>query len=178
MYGPEREFFSTLRGFMQYLPRLCISGLLCFSFSSCLDIAFGPPPGKEITPEEEVSSEEIIPLEEITEETIVETESDEPESLDETPPSSIEIVWRVPAGPVTAFLILYGSDPEKLSSSVRLPVEDLEKYDDPNQGPVYRYYLQGVPPSLPVYVSMVSENSAGKSAPSEPILLRKASASE
>lgn len=78
----------------------------------------------------------------------------------------VEIVWEVPRKPVEIYHLRYGFDREHLDTALTLPIDKLEKIDDPAHGPVFRFRLPGVPDDRDVYVSMQAENHMGISEPS------------
>jgi hypothetical protein len=104
--------------------------------------------------------------------TIVTDEQSTAVPVEEVPPtpvpnSRIEIIWSIPDQPVDGFVLHYGTEPGQLSSEMKISVADLEKYQDPERGAVYRYILSNVPPNKPVYVALSSYLGDASSSMSE-----------
>ena len=81
----------------------------------------------------------------------------------------VEILWQVPMKPVEIYHLNYGFSADRLDRSLTIPIDKLEKFDDPAHGPVFRYRLAGVPSDRDVFVTMRAENHMGVSEPSEVI---------
>jgi hypothetical protein len=79
----------------------------------------------------------------------------------------------VPADTADSFTIEYGFDKEKLDQKVNLKPEQLEKYIDPEYGPVYRYVLQNIEPDKDVYVAMIT-SAGGQTSPPSTVYQAKA----
>lgn len=77
---------------------------------------------------------------------------------DPTASDELEVLWKIPAEPVDAFVLRYGFSREALTEEVVLKVGELEKADDPDFGFVYRHILKNVPPSKRVFVSLASQS--------------------
>ena len=93
--------------------------------------------------------------------TIITDEQSTTVPVEEAPPtpvpnSRIEIIWSIPDQPVDGFVLHYGTEPGQLTSEMKLSIADLEKYQDPERGAVYRYILSNVSPNKPVYVALSS----------------------
>ena len=81
----------------------------------------------------------------------------------------VEILWQVPLKPVEIYHLNYGFSADRLDRELTIPIDKLEKFDDPAHGPVFRYRLAGVPADRDVFVTMRAENHMGISEPSEVI---------
>lgn len=79
----------------------------------------------------------------------------------------VEILWQVPMKPVEIYHLNYGFSADRLDRSLTIPIDKLEKFDDPAHGPVFRYRLAGVPADRDVFVTMRAENHMGVSEASE-----------
>lgn len=77
----------------------------------------------------------------------------------EKPPiekSYLELIWQIPSGPTEGFVIRYGYSRDKLEFETKVGVNDLERYEDPSYGYVYRYLLQDQPDDKSVFVAIAS----------------------
>lgn len=78
-------------------------------------------------------------------------------------PVGLEMLWRVPDEPVTAYHFYYGIEPNNLTEHVRVPVDDIEKLVHPVYGAVYRYRIRRPLPESELFVSIRAENEHGLS---------------
>ena len=97
----------------------------------------------------------------------------EVQALETDSKTDVEIIWQVPSNAADSFIIEYGLDREKLDRKVELKPEQLEKYIDPEYGPVYRYVLQNIEPERDIFVSM-SASAGGQTSPPSTIYQAKA----
>ena len=81
----------------------------------------------------------------------------------------VEVVWASPGTAVDSYTIKYGFTRDELAESVTVPVDALEKYEDPTLGFVYRYQLRGIPESRSVFISLVAHSNGESSPPSQTI---------
>jgi len=81
--------------------------------------------------------------------------------------SDIEVLWQIPTQPVEGFIINYGFDKTALDQHVKIATQDLEKFEDPKYGFVFRYVLGDIPLSKTIYVSIAAYNGSKVSRPSE-----------
>ncbi len=72
----------------------------------------------------------------------------------ESPYSKVELIWAVPPQSVEAFVIYYGTDAATLDQQVKVVVTDLDKYEDPEKGQVFRYVLDNLPKKQSVFFSV------------------------
>lgn len=70
--------------------------------------------------------------------------------------SDIEIVWQIPREIVEGFIIRFGYDKNDLNQQVRIEAKDLEKFEDPQHGFVYRYVIGDIPLGQVVYLSIAA----------------------
>lgn len=84
-------------------------------------------------------------------------------------PSSVEVIWQAPTGPVESYHIYVSKSDGSEDRHIRIPVQKLKKIDHPTHGPVYRYELQNVDRSADVRITLRAENQHGLSEPSVPI---------
>jgi hypothetical protein len=70
--------------------------------------------------------------------------------------SQIEIIWEIPKEPVDGFVIHYGFSKDHLEKVVRLKAGEIEKYEDPKFGFVYRYKLKDIPKNKSVFVALAT----------------------
>lgn len=70
--------------------------------------------------------------------------------------STIELRWTIPAVPVDGFVVSYGFENEPLNSRVTVPLTELEREEESEFGPVYRYLLRDLPQDREVRVSIAS----------------------
>jgi hypothetical protein len=137
-----------------------IFALLLTSFTGCeflhrntIGLFSSSPPVAEAG-ESSFSSNQMQESPEATETTRVDIEE-----LEQQKPggnSQIEIVWEIPKEPVDGFLIHYGFEKGHLEKIVRLQSSEIEKYEDPRYGFVYRHKLTDVPPNQTVFVAMAT----------------------
>ncbi|MCB0360361.1 MAG: hypothetical protein KDD44_12020 [Bdellovibrionales bacterium] len=101
-----------------------------------------------------------------------------PSETKEEKPSPVELIWQVPGEAVEVYHIFYGLNPSNLDREVVVEVSELEKYDHPSFGPVFRYYLTSAPDGKTIWVSLQAENKFGKSPRSEPRQLGETAAAQ
>jgi hypothetical protein len=120
--------------------RLILGALVAFSGCSYFveEETYRLPPAEEVTREENSATKE-----------------------------GLELVWEVPAQPVEFYHLAYGPEAGSTARTLKIPVSELEKVDDPRYGPVFRYLLHGVEKGRPIYISLRAENRQGISDPSE-----------
>ncbi|MCB0328584.1 MAG: hypothetical protein KDD70_02940 [Bdellovibrionales bacterium] len=82
----------------------------------------------------------------------------------QTPSDEVEVLWKIPEEPVEGFVLKYGFDRQSLSEEIALGLNQIEKYDDPEFGFVYRYVLKNIPPSQKVFVRLATRTD-GKLTP-------------
>jgi hypothetical protein len=99
----------------------------------------------------------------------------EVQALETGTKTDVEIIWQVPTDAADSFTIQYGLSREKLDRKVELKPDQLEKYVDPEYGPVYRYVLQNIEPDKDIYVAM-STSAGGQTSPPSTIYQAKAAA--
>ena len=80
--------------------------------------------------------------------------------------SSIEIDWLVPSVPVDGFVISYGFEDEPLNNRVTVPISELDQHEDPDRGPIYRYFLNEIPRNSEIRVAISSYRGTSISEPS------------
>lgn len=72
-------------------------------------------------------------------------------------PSNIEILWQAPIDEkVEGFVIKMGYSPEKLESEIRLRTSEIERYNDPSFGTVFRHVVHDIPAGQPLFVAVAS----------------------
>ena len=81
-------------------------------------------------------------------------------------PSDVAIVWKIPQDPVDGFVVHYGYNKDLLSNEIRVKCDALEKFEDPANGFVYRYYLKSLPENKVIFVSLSSFKGDAVSRPS------------
>lgn len=79
----------------------------------------------------------------------------------------IEILWAIPAETVDAYLIRYGYSRDKLEFERKLNVNQVETFEDPTHGFVYRHLLEDIAPDKKLYVSLISVRGDLQSEPSQ-----------
>lgn len=79
----------------------------------------------------------------------------------------IQVVWKIPEESVDGFVIHYGYDRSSLNQEVKLSLSTLERYEDPQNGPVYRYYLSGTESKRSVFLSISAFKDSYVSEPTE-----------
>jgi hypothetical protein len=82
--------------------------------------------------------------------------------------SSIEIDWLVPSVHVDGFVVSYGFGDEPLTNRVTVPTSELKQLDDPERGPIYRYFLNEIPRDREIRVAISSYLGTSISEPSPP----------
>ena len=92
-----------------------------------------------------------------------EVQAPEPGSLSARPVESplpeitdIEVIWEVPSEPVDGFIVRYGNAREALSVEKRVRVDELQKLDDSERGPVYRYLIRGIPSTERIFLTVTA----------------------
>ena len=73
---------------------------------------------------------------------------------DKDVPNAVELLWQIPTQPVDGFVIKLGYSRDHLDKELRVNTPDLERFEDPKHGYVYRYVLHEIPRTHPLYVSM------------------------
>ena len=96
------------------------------------------------------------------------TSSFEQRAVTPTPPraNDVEIIWEIPKKAVEGFVIHYGTNGKQLSEELQVLSAELEKFDHPEFGPVYRYYLRNQAPNASLFVSISAFDENGVSDPS------------
>lgn len=79
--------------------------------------------------------------------------------------SAVELIWVVPEGRVTKYLLRYGMRHDDLNSIVELPIKKLTEESHPKFGKVYKYILENIPPKTEIYYSLQAGNEFGLSEP-------------
>ena len=148
-----------------FITRVLITSSLYLSLSACSLLSGNTPPTPEAvtTKPSETTS---VPTNAATPKTAKVTIESLAEKKSSTL-SDIEILWQIPVQPVEGFVINYGYDKAILDLNVKIATKDLEKFEDPKHGFVYRYVLGDVPLSKTVYVSIAAYNGTKVSLPSE-----------
>lgn len=82
--------------------------------------------------------------------------------------SAVELMWLVPEGRVTKYQLNYGTDINKLSSSVEIKTNTLASVMHPRFGKVFKYVLMGVPPRTKIFYTLQAGNEFGFSEPTPP----------
>ena len=82
-------------------------------------------------------------------------------------PTRAEIIWAIPTQAVDGFVVYYGTAKEKLDKQVRVSTADLDRYEDPQKGSVFRYVLTGIAQDQPVFVGLSAYSGDGVSPMSE-----------
>ena len=70
--------------------------------------------------------------------------------------SNVEILWQATGEVPDAFILRYGVSPTLLTEEKRVEAVTIERADDPQYGPVYRYVLRGIPASRSVFVTIAA----------------------
>lgn len=73
--------------------------------------------------------------------------------------SSVEIIWAIPQDPVDGFIIRYGITKAKLDHELKLKTNEIEKFQDPSHGQVYRHRIEKLSSREPVFVSLIAFTS-------------------
>lgn len=74
----------------------------------------------------------------------------------DTDTGQVEIIWEIPKEAVDAYVIQYGIQRESLDKTVRVSTAEIERYEDPQFGFVYRHVLRNVPSDKVVFVAMAT----------------------
>ena len=88
------------------------------------------------------------------------------QQLDSEKADNLEIVWQASDEGVKTFVIRYGMNPETLTEEIRVDAAQVERYEDPEYGPVFRHVLKNLPTGRSIFVSIASINEFGTSVPS------------
>ncbi|MDC0358005.1 hypothetical protein OAO01_04245 [Oligoflexia bacterium] len=86
--------------------------------------------------------------------TKVDIEKFEPNTESEA--STVEIIWEIPKEPTDGFIIHYGYTKNNLEFQTRLDAEQLEKYEDPKFGFVYRHLMQEMSTEQALFFAMAA----------------------
>ncbi|MCI5064897.1 hypothetical protein MRY87_04140 [bacterium] len=86
------------------------------------------------------------------------------EGEEEVATDEVEVLWKIPEETVEGFVLQYGFQENDLPNEVVLELSEIEKYDDPEFGFVYRYVLKNIPPSERIFVRLATR-SDGKQTP-------------
>jgi len=123
--------------------------------------------GAQSEPEQAASSADQAPLAAPIEniKTSVNIEKLEPQKI--TDAGSVELVWSASDHGVDSFLINYGSSRDKLNQQLKLTNSDIEIYQDPSEGKVYRYVMKDIPKDKRMFVSVTAVRGETHSQPSE-----------
>jgi hypothetical protein len=70
--------------------------------------------------------------------------------------TNVELVWQVPEDPVDGFIVHYGFQRGSLDHEIKVPSAQLERFEDPSYGFVFRYVLKEVPADETVYVAIAA----------------------
>ena len=81
-------------------------------------------------------------------------------------PPDVEVIWAIPDSPVEQYIIQYGFSRESLNNSVTVSAANLERYEDPAHGFVYKYVLKGIPEFQTIFVSLTAQAGEETSPPS------------
>lgn len=81
--------------------------------------------------------------------------------------SDIEILWQIPEKEVEGFVLRYGFSRDSLDREAKVSSGELEKFEDPKFGFVYRYILTSVPLNRNLFVSISAFNQGKTSRPSQ-----------
>jgi len=81
--------------------------------------------------------------------------------------NAIEIIWELPQNPVDGYVLKYGFSADKLTTQLTLSLNDIERYEDPRFGFVYRYYLPSIPANKRVFLTLATIRGNQISAPSD-----------
>lgn len=85
--------------------------------------------------------------------------------------NTVEMLWRIPSEPVDGFYVNYGFNKHSLNHQVKFLINDLEKYDHPSHGPVYRARLEDIPPHKTIFFSVAAFRGEVVSQASETLTL-------
>ena len=78
--------------------------------------------------------------------------------------TSIELMWLVPQGRITKYILSYGLSSDNLNASKEIPVKSLTPVMHPKLGKVYKYILNDVPKTR-IYYTLQAGNEFGLSDP-------------
>ena len=135
--------------------KTALLSVLVIQFTACSFIErntiglFGASENSQVTVAGEVAP---LPAPQVTAPQPVEIKA-----LQQPPQKSLEdidVIWKIPQEAVDGFVIHYGNAPEKLPSEVKLSIPELERFDHPQFGPVYRYVLKGFNKNDKIFVSV------------------------
>ena len=79
--------------------------------------------------------------------------------------SAVEIIWLVPEGRVTKYILRYGTNQNSLDSVIELYSNDLTAVMHPKFGKVYKHIIMGVPGNSKIYYTLQAGNELGLSDP-------------
>ena len=136
---------------------LFIACALNFGFVSCSWVW----PGDEKTPDAESMASSSAPVSK-SNSWVIDRTKDLPQG---SALRNIEIIWQVPTGqePVEKYHIFYGPVESKLDQHREVKTGELQKIDDPQYGPVFRYLLAVEGASKTVFFAIQAENGSGTS---------------
>lgn len=79
----------------------------------------------------------------------------------------IEVLWKIPEERPDGFVLRYGFERNALSFTVELQESEVEKFDHPKFGYVYRYEIDNYPPNKSVFVALQTKIGTKLSDPSD-----------
>ncbi len=88
-------------------------------------------------------------------------------SSNDTSLDKVEILWKIPEEAADGFIMHYGFAADALTYRLRLQTSEIEQYQDPQFGPVFRYIIADLPPEKTVYISLQTIRGDVVSEPSE-----------
>jgi hypothetical protein len=83
----------------------------------------------------------------------------------------VELIWEIPQKPVEGFVIEYTESGKSDYKRERVKTLDLERFDHPRYGYVYRHVLRGVRSNVPVEIMIRAFNAENTSEPSNPMIV-------
>lgn len=157
-----------LRIVFTFIQFLLLTALLLFPLSSCSWIMGSNDEVEAVEMESDFRSEIDAPLDHETSKVAIEKLPDKKDTTEEEQVlDKVEVLWKIPENPVDGFILHYGYAKEALTRTLRLSLSDIEKYEDPQFGYVYRYVITQLLPEKPVYISLQTIEGEKISEPSE-----------
>lgn len=79
----------------------------------------------------------------------------------------LEVLWKIPEERPDFYIIEYGFTQDSLNFSVELAESEVEKFDHPQYGYVYRYQINNFPPNKNAFVALKTKSGEQVSERSE-----------
>ena len=73
---------------------------------------------------------------------------------EDTKANAIEILWKIPHEAVDGYIINYGYNEDELELQKTIDTKDLEKFNDPERGLLFKLVLEDIPADKKIYLTV------------------------